>query len=210
MPVVLPMFPLGTVLFPSVFLPLHVFEDRYRALVEHCLADGTEPEFGVVLIERGSEVGGGDVRSMVGTVARIVEAAQAPDGRWALGTVGTRRFRVVRWLEDAPYPHAEVEEWPDPAPAPTLAEEVAAATGALRRVLALAAELGDPVAPATFTLSEDPALASYQLAAVAPVGPIDRQALLAAPGTHERVAAVAALVEEEASVLMARVALPPG
>src|SRR6478672_4324189 len=75
----LPMFPLGTVLLPFAHLPLHIFEPRYRALVKDCLAgDG---EFGVVLIERGHEVGGGDVRFGVGTVARIVQTAELPDGR---------------------------------------------------------------------------------------------------------------------------------
>ena len=98
------MFPLGTVLLPSGVLPLHVFEPRYRRLAEDCL-EGV-PEFGVVLIERGSEVGGGDQRTAVGTVARIVEAATFDDGRYALGTVGVRRIRVVRWLEDDPYPRA--------------------------------------------------------------------------------------------------------
>ena len=96
------MFPLGSVLFPSIFLPLHVFEPRYRALARHCL-DGDQ-EFGVVLIERGSEVGGDDVRTSVGTVARILEAAELEDGRWVLGTVGTRRIRVRGWLPDDPYP----------------------------------------------------------------------------------------------------------
>ncbi|MEY3360946.1 MAG: hypothetical protein RL531_665, partial [Actinomycetota bacterium] len=82
----LPMFPLGTALLPGAMLPLHVFEERYRALVEHCLArDG---EFGVVLIERGSEVGGGDRRFAVGTLARIVEAGRFPDGRYALVATG--------------------------------------------------------------------------------------------------------------------------
>src|SRR5438270_10838595 len=75
----LPMFPLGTVLLPFAHLPLHIFEPRYRALVKDCLAgDG---EFGVVLIERGHEVGGGDVRFGVGTVAHIVQTAELPDGR---------------------------------------------------------------------------------------------------------------------------------
>ena len=114
----MPMFPLGHVLLPTVYLPLHVFEPRYRELVRVCL-DG-EHEFGVVLIARGSEVGGGDQRLAVGTVARIVEAAELPDGRWALGTIGTRRIRVREWLTDDPYPMADVEEWPEPdlAPAP--------------------------------------------------------------------------------------------
>ena len=86
----LPMFPLGTVLVPAPPLPLHVFEPRYRALVDDCL-DG-DREFGVVLIERGSEVGGGDVRFDIGVHrASIEHAEQTPDGRWALvcdGQVG--------------------------------------------------------------------------------------------------------------------------
>ena len=86
------MFPLGTVLVPGAMLPLHVFEPRYRALVADCIAG--EPEFGVVLIERGSEVGGGDARFDVGTRARIVQIAELPDGRYALSTVGLRRIRV--------------------------------------------------------------------------------------------------------------------
>src|SRR5680860_298653 len=101
------MFPLGTVLLPHATLPLHVFEPRYRALVEACL-EGT-PEFGVVLIERGSEVGGGDTRFDLGTVARIVRAGRLDDGRYALVTVGAERLRVLRWLEDAPFPRALVE-----------------------------------------------------------------------------------------------------
>src|SRR5262249_51200285 len=106
-----PMFPLGSVLFPTLYLPLHVFEERYRLMVHHCL-DG-DRRFGVVLIERGHEVGGGDVRTMVGTMAQILEAAETPDGRWAVGAVGTHRVRVHRWLDDSPYPRADVEEWPD-------------------------------------------------------------------------------------------------
>ena len=72
-----PMFPLGTVLFPHGVLPLRVFEPRYRAMVTHCLE--RDARFGVVLIERGSEVGGGDTRFHVGTVAQIVQAAFTPD-----------------------------------------------------------------------------------------------------------------------------------
>src|SRR2546427_2200311 len=106
----LPMFPLGTVLLPYVVLPLRVFEPRYQALTRHVLA-GTR-EFGVVLIERGFEVGGGDERFDVGTVARILEAAEAPDGRWRLLTVGSRRIRVEQWLEDDPYPRAMVLDLP--------------------------------------------------------------------------------------------------
>ena len=111
-----PMFPLGSVLTPGMVLPLHVFEPRYRRLVGDCLeGDG---EFGVVLIERGSEVGGGDVRSMVGTMAAIADSSALPDGRWAVVAVGTRRIAVEQWLDDDPYPRAVVRDWPDPEAGP--------------------------------------------------------------------------------------------
>ena len=199
------MFPLGTVLLPSGVLPLHVFEPRYRRLAEDCL-EGV-PEFGVVLIERGSEVGGGDQRTAVGTVARIVEAATFDDGRYALGTVGVRRIRVVRWLEDDPYPRAEVEDWPDPAPRPDLDARLADATARLRRVLATAAELGADVAPAAFELGDDPVLATYQLVALSPVGPMDRQALLAAPTAEDRLADLSTLLDDELGYLLQRLEL---
>ena len=81
------MFPLGSVLFPGALLPLHVFEPRYRQLVKDCLAG--EPEFGVVLIDRGHEVGGGDVRREVGAVARDPGGERAPDGRYCLRRRGS-------------------------------------------------------------------------------------------------------------------------
>lgn len=197
------MFPLGTVLLPGVFLPLHVFEPRYRALVQDCLAG--EPEFGIALIERGSEVGGGDARFDVGCVARIVEAGELPDGRYALATVGARRIRVERWLEDDPYPRAEVADWDDPAPAPGDEEARDAALSDVRRVLALAAEVGEAVPPAAgVELSEDLVAASYQLAALAPVGPLDRLALLAAPSVGTRLASVRALLADVEAVLASR------
>src|ERR1700730_11863947 len=93
-----PMFPLGTVLFPHAVLPLHVFEPRYRTMTRDVL-DGDQ-EFGVVLIERGSEVGGGDARFGVGTIAHIVQAAELADGRFALVVVGVSRLRVEHWLPD--------------------------------------------------------------------------------------------------------------
>lgn len=196
------MFPLGTVLLPGAHLPLQVFEPRYRRLVEACL-DG-KPEFGVVLIERGSEVGGGDRRFDVGCVARILSAVRLDEGRWLLSTVGTRRVRVIRWLSEAPYPLAEVEPWDDPRPGPEAAERRAATLTALRRVLALAAEMGEPVADATTPVEDEPGRASYQMAALAPLGELDRLSLLAAPSPDDRLDRLARLLEEEASVLASR------
>ncbi len=202
------MFPLGTVLVPSMVLPLHVFEPRYRQLVRDCLA-GT-PEFGVVLIARGSEVGGGDVRTDVGTVARVVEVAEAPDGRFALGCVGVRRIRVHRWLDDDPYPRAEVQDWPDEADGTTpaaVAERREVAVARLRRALALQVELGEPAPPAAIDVDADPETAGHQVAALGPLGPLDRQALLAAPSTAARLDLAATLLGDAVDLLEARLAM---
>jgi Lon protease-like protein len=202
----MPMFPLGSVLFPSLALPLHVFEPRYRAMTKHLLTEGVEPEFGVVLIDRGSEVGGDDVRRDVGTVARLREAAELPDGRWALLAVGVRRVHVVEWLPDDPWPRAVVEDLREVAPddESATADRWAAVLPALRRVLGLAAELGEAAVAATIELSEDPALGSFQAAAVAPLGPADQYRLLAATGVDERLALLSALLDEQAELLEAR------
>jgi Lon protease-like protein len=198
---VLPQFPLGSVLLPTMVLPLHVFEPRYRALTRDVLA--ADATFGVPLIERGSEVGGGDVRSDVGTVARIVEAQELPDGRWGLVAVGVRRYRVLRWLEDDPYPRAEVEDWPDDE-APVDPARYLAAIATVRRTLALAAEVGVAAAPSTVELSDDPTVGSYQLATLVPVGPLDKQAMLRAATAAARIELALQGAQEAAEVLALR------
>jgi Lon protease-like protein len=197
------MFPLGTVLLPGMVLPLHVFEPRYRQLVQDCEAgDG---EFGVVLIERGNEVGGGDVRTDVGTVAKIVQSQALPDGRYLLATVGARRLRVERWLDDDPYPRAEVADWPDAAPADGEVDEQREAIEALvRRAAALRTELGESAPPVDLTLVDDPVLAVYQAMLAAAAGPADLQALLAAPTVAERAARLEVLLRDQIAVSEAR------
>lgn len=186
---VLPQFPLGTVLFPSMVLPLHIFEDRYRALMHDVIfGDGPdEPskEFGVPLIQRGFEVGGNDVRSSVGTVARIVEHELLDDGRWVIVTVGSRRYRVVEWLEDQPYPRAVVEDWPDAEVEHDLRDDLSAAVAVFKRCMATAAEAGYDVGPIP-DIDPDPSVGIDQLAALAPVSQHDRQSFLCAEGPEQR------------------------
>jgi Lon protease-like protein len=196
------MFPLQTVLFPGVAMPLHVFEPRYRALTRYCL-DG-DGRFGVVLIERGNEVGGGDARLSVGTCARIVEAAELPDGRWVLMVLGVERVGVRRWIPDDPYPQAEVDVLGERPAGPDAEEQRGVVEGLLRRALALKAELGEPAAPATVELDGDAAVAAYQAAALAPLGPLDCQRVLEQDGVDERLAALASLLTDEVSVLAQR------
>ena len=202
----LPMFPLGTVLFPHAVLPLHIFEERYRALVETCLrGDG---RFGVVLIERGYEVGGGDTRFDVGTVARIVEAARTPDGRYLLATVGTERFRIKRWLDEDPFPRAEIDVIGEPKRvASDAAARRAEVQKLLGRVLAMSAELGERSAPVDAAqLDDDPLRASFEAAAVAPIGPLDAQRLLEVDDPKLRFDTLEALLVDTAEVLELRLA----
>ena len=198
----LPMFPLGSVLFPHTVLPLHVFEPRYRALVKDCLRQGLE--FGVVLIERGHEVGGGDTRFDVGTVARIREAVELPDGRWAVVGVGTRRVTVRSWLPDDPYPVALVEDRPEAALTDATRDHLGIAETAVRRALALAGELDEAAAPATVVLDPDPAVAAWQLAAVSPLGPVDHQRLLEIDDAAARLNVLAALATDASALLAYR------
>jgi uncharacterized protein len=200
----LPMFPLGSVLFPFAVLPLHIFEPRYRVLMFDCTRAGTEPEFGVVLIERGTEVGGADQRFGFGTVARILEARELPDGRWLLTAVGTNRVRVEQWLDDDPYPVAEVA---DVADEPWSANDEAALGDAerlVRQALTFVSELGQAAAPASIALAPEQEAAAWQLVAIAPLGHLDRQRLLEIPGPGLRLRTLAEMVTEEISVLAYR------
>jgi Lon protease-like protein len=201
------MFPLGSVLLPGMVLPLHVFEERYRRLVDDVLA-AEEPEFGVTLIERGSEVGGGDIRSMTACVARVVEAARTEDGRWAIVSVGVRRARVTEWLPDDPYPRARMEDWPDLGDGPAdAAGRLDVLQARVRRLLALASELGAGSAPDDLEFSDDAQLCSFQLGVMAPLGPLDRLRVLEAAGVGERVALLERFVGEQEELLEARLAL---
>lgn len=200
----MPMFPLQSVLVPAAPLPLHVFEPRYQALMRDVMKTEAR-EFGVVMIERGSEVGGGDVRSRVGTVARILDAERAPDGRWALIALGTRRVDVVEWLEDDPYPRALVVDRPDGPWTVEADAAVADAEPLVRRALALKAEIGDPAPAATVELDDVPATKGWQLIAVAPILTIDRHTLLRLDDPVERIRRLAALVDDEIEVLAHRI-----
>ncbi len=172
----LAMFPLGSVLFPGMPLPLRVFEPRYVAMLSAVLAD-TDHEFGVVLIERGSEVGGGDVRFGVGTVARIVSVEQNDDSIELLAT-GVARFEVERWLQDDPFPRARVRELPALKFDQSTPSELGNAEAVVRATISRASEFVDLLWPATVGLSPEPAERIWQVAGIAPLNSMDQYALL--------------------------------
>ena len=175
----LPMFPLSGVLFPHASMPLHVFEPRYRSLMRDCL--DADRRFGTVLIERGSEVGGGDERSALGTRCVITREIELPDGRWLLEVCGEALIEVVQWLPDDPYPVALVTE-PAPVSGPEdLATVLELAVGLVRRARALLAEHGGtPALPPGLALDGggDAEVAAWLLCAAAPVNAYDAAAAL--------------------------------
>jgi hypothetical protein len=188
-----PMFPLGTVLLPGAVLPLHIFEDRYRQMAEFCTAN--KADFGVVLIERGHEVGGGDTRSSVGCGATIVNHERFPDGRWLLVVLGTTRLRVEEWLGDAPYPRALTTEITEETGGATMQraqqvlEKLEIFTQEAREMgYQVGSVDGDAVA-AGLEIAE----LSYRIAELTPVGPFDKQTLLVAPTVATRLD----LIEEQ-------------
>lgn len=199
----MPMFPLGTPLVPAMPLPLHVFEPRYRALMDVVMAT-EDREFGVVMIERGSEVGGGDRRTRIGTVARILQAERTDDGRWAVIAIGMRRIDVAEWLPDDPYPVASVIDRPDGPWTPDAASALRAAESRVRRVLAMLAELGDPAPPATADLAIDAVTRHWQLIGLSPLGPLDRHDLLRQDDPAERLSALARLMDDQQAMLALR------
>ena len=102
----IPLFPLRTVLFPGMPLPLRIFEERYRIMVRELLDSGGR--FGVILIREGEEVGGGAIPHKVGTTAVIEQCDEVAGGRFVLTARGERRFRLNRMLPPQPYPFGEI------------------------------------------------------------------------------------------------------
>ncbi len=199
------MFPLGSVVFPYTGVPLTVFEPRYHALLEEVMAG--DARFGTVLIERGHEVGGGDQRFSTGTMVEVIAMADVAEGRRAIVVAGTHRIEVVEWAADAPFPMADVRPSLD-ADQVVTADDVDGARRALDRVLALASELGADVGGIDLDVSDDATVASYQLAALAPVATIDSYRLLTAAGPGDRLALATGLLDDQAELLRSQLSGP--
>jgi uncharacterized protein len=189
------MFPLSTVLFPFTPFSLQIFEPRYQQLLSDCLAG--EREFGVVLIARGSEVGGGDQRFAMGTVARILDATPIGSGRWFVQTGGVARIRVAHWLPEEPYPLAMVEAAPEEAGSPVSAEQLERAKSLLRRTRALLSEMGEGAPlPTDVPWGDTGEVAAWRLCALAPLNALDRQRLLEIDVPSERLELLTGLLTE--------------
>jgi Lon protease-like protein len=177
------MFPLGSVLLPAMPLPLRIFEQRYLKLLGDLVASD-KPEFGVVLIERGREVGGGEKRMEIGTIATVTEIGTTEEFL-GLESFGSQRFRVNAWLPDDPYPMADVDLIPDLIWDDSLMPAKMHLESKVRQFLAFVSEFGDLQFGADIEFSDDPLEACWQLAGVLPVGPLDQVDLLSSQSTDE-------------------------
>jgi len=206
----LPLFPLGTVLFPGLLLPLHIFEDRYRQLVRD-LADGPEPRrFGVIAIRHGRETGVDGIQALyeIGCIAILRQVKPLEDGRYDVVTVGTQRFRLASLDDSGPYLQGQVEllseETGDEAAAAQAARVV---RDGFRAYLNALAERGVTQISAP-ELPEDPVTLSYLVAASMITDLTDRQALLAEPDALHRLTAERALLSRELTMLRTLTATP--
>jgi Lon protease-like protein len=180
---VMPMFPLSSVLMPAMPLSLRIFEERYLKLTGDLILE-ENPEFGVVLIARGPEVGGGEKRLEIGSVASVTDIGTL-DQFYGIESVGGQRFRVNAWLPDDPYPMADIDFLPDLIwnDSLTLARENLELK--VRNLLAVASEFGDLQYGPDTELSEDPMDSCWQLAGILPVGPLDQVDLLKSQSAEE-------------------------
>ncbi|MGH3331668.1 MAG: LON peptidase substrate-binding domain-containing protein [Nocardioidaceae bacterium] len=208
----LPMFPLNTVLFPGVTMPLHVFEDRYRALVHHLLTipDKTLRVFGIVAIREGYEVGTHGVQSVhrIGTVAQMTSVTPQADGGFDIEVVGRQRLRLDSMDTSGPYLVGEVEVLPEEKdPGAAAVEEAQKALSMFEAYRKQLAEMRDTEA-LDINLPRDPTYLSYNLSATCPLTLKERQALLEADSARERLTMLRLSLREEMRAMRAIPSLP--
>ena len=213
----LPLFPLSTVLFPGMRLPLHIFEERYRVLAAELRGrPEAERRFGVIAIRQGREVGAGGITALyeTGCVTAVRQIVPHADGRFDLGTVGAERFRLLRVDDSRPYFQGEVEllgEEDTPGAEPEAADALAFATRRVQEgfrgyLNALADRGGGVISIAD--LPDEPLLLSYVVGAAMIIDLPERQSLLAAPSALDRLRAERSLLVRETAMLRATTSRP--
>jgi hypothetical protein len=215
----LPLFPLSTVLFPGMRLPLHVFEERYRLMVAHLREQPQPGRFGVIAIRQGREVGAEGVTALhdVGCVATVRTITPHADGRFDLATVGTERFRLLRVDDELPYFRGEIEpladesgaggEGAEDGDAGALAFAVSRAQTGFRAYLNALADRGGGVISVA-ELPDEAVLLSYVIGAAMIIDLRERQSLLAAPTGVDRLRQERSLLARETAMLRATTSRP--
>lgn len=199
------MFPLEAVRLPGEELSLRIFEPRYSALVRECLSGAGE--FGVVLIAAGREVGGDDARCDVGVMAHIVDCQDFGEGRYQLSCEMRERIRVTAWLEDDPYPRADVEPWPDEPGMTVTGGDIGVVEDRVMELFERIASSQNATLPPRSDLlgepepGDDAGKRLYALASRVPMGQADRYSVLEAPTSAARLDALRDAVETVAALI---------
>jgi Lon protease-like protein len=216
MPELMPIFPLNVVAFPGMTVPLHVFEERYRALVRHLLTlpGPSDRLFGIVAIREGYEVGNHEARSMyrTGCVVQLTDVQEYDDGRFDIAVVGRHRMRVMSTDASGVYLRAEVEQLRDlpsstARPDHDTAHEAARTLAAFEEYRTMVSKFrGDEVMAGR--LPRDPELLSYALAATCSLTLRERQQLLESPTSLERLGLLRRMMRQEVRAMRAIPSLP--
>ena len=200
-----PLFPLQTVLFPQMILPLHIFEMRYRLMISECLK--TEQAFGVILLQDGDEVQETPQATQpaqpcqVGTLAKITGVVKLEDGSMLLTTVGTERFRLLEYYTHKPYMTGDIDLWPDMAFDASQAQaEVSQVRSAFETYLRVLMELAGKQVEG-LDIPFEPAELSYLVPNWLHISTNDKQRLLEAPDPQTRLQAERVILTEEARFL---------
>lgn len=199
----LPLFPLNTVLFPQARLPLHIFEARYREMINRCLRDNLA--FGVVLIKEGVEVGGAAIPHAVGTLAHIVDVEPLADGRMNIVVKGVARFKLLESFSTRAYMTGRIELLADEVGAGdalvTTHAHAARSFGQFLRTAQAVGSSTDAEPADALTLPDDPTVLSYVIASVLPINNQDKQTLLETPTTAARLSREITLLHREMEIL---------
>jgi Lon protease-like protein len=196
----LPIFPLGTILYPGAIMPLHIFEERYRKLMREHGDD--EPIFGVVLTKTGREVGDEPDTYAIGTAASLVGARRYVDGRYDVVVRGGRRLRILSGDWSRQYLVASIEWLDEPVGDPHEADRLhGEVTDAFARFLdAITRSVG--VDSSEVDLPSDPIELGYAIAARLPLDRWERQQLLEASSGVQRLNDLLAILRRERTLLL--------
>jgi len=206
----LPLSPLGTVIFPGLLLPLHIFEERYRQLVRDLLAEPAPRRFGVIAIRKGRETGIDGISALyqIGCTATLRQVTERDDGRFDLITAGTERFRLADLDDSKPYLQGKVDLLPEEAGDKAATGHAAQAVQAAFRAYLGALAARGATQLAVPDLPDDPVLLSYLVAASMIIDLSDKQALLAERDAAGRLAAEHALLSRETRMLRSLISTP--
>ena len=198
------LFPLQTVLFPGMRLPIHIFEERYKVMIRECIEE--DAPFGVLLIKSGVEAGGAAVPHDIGTTARILQVEYLEDGRMNLFTVGQRRFRIVTLNTTQPYLRGEVALIDQPPAGDGAASLMPRAQALFDDYLKTYLALGDQWTRGVY-LPGDPGEAADYIAARLDVAQPLKQELLEQLAPEVRLAHELEVIGEELPDMRARLAM---